>query len=604
MKRIFRSTLAAVVIAGLSSLGSCKDYLDVKPDAMYSPEDIFNGLSSATSVVLGVYDILSGDPTYGIRLNLYYPYDTDEMLSSPGASDAGRRGISRYGAIPTNSEIANPWNTLYQGIERANICIKYIPQMSQYNGSNPADQAAVRRLHGEALVLRAQFYLELIRNWGDVPAPFEPSVAGQNFNIAKTNRDEIYERLLTDLALAADLLPWRTEVAGDERVTKGTAKALRARIALYRGGFSSRDGQMVRGSNHQTYYQIARDECSQLMARRDQHTLAASYVAPWRAINELRLDNSEIIFQVGSGGGNANSDSKLGYYNGPRMNNSPRFGTSSGAVVVLPTYFYAFDSTDTRRDVTITKYTVESNDQQRSTTIRTMTDGKFRRDWRVPLLNGVAQNLGYRWPLIRFSDVLLMFAEAQNELAGPTAGHNGVTPVQALEEVRRRAFVGNTYRALPAAQVGSQSAFFTTLVRERFLEFGGEGIRKYDLIRWNLLATRIAETKDALRAMQAETGTGPYANVPQYMYTQVVNGEVRWLNSFYRPSRAVAPTPPTGGPVTRVNWRQEISAANSTSTDWIRNVAGEYQPGRGKELLPIPQMAIDTNPNLRQNFGY
>lgn len=593
MKHILRPAILAATLMGSLGVVSCQDYLDVTPAALYSPEDIFSSVSSATSTVLGVYDPLSGDQGYGIRLNMYYPFDTDEMLSSPGASDAGRRGISRYGAIPTNSEISRPWDNLYQGIERANICIKYIPQMAQYTSGSATDMAAVKRLHGEVLVLRAQYYLELIRNWGDVPAPFEPSVAGQNFNIPKTNRDEIYEQLLADLLQAEDLLPWRTEIgAKDERITKGAAKALRARIALYRGGYSERqNGQMERGSNYQQYYQIAHDECAQLMARRDQHTLLPKAEDVWRAINARTLETTEILFQVGSGGGNSTSDSKLGTYNGPRLNNSPKFGTTSGAVTALPNYFYAFDSTDTRRDLNVTKYTIESNDQQKATEILRLTDGKFRRDWRVPLLPGNAQNLGYNWPLIRFADVLLMFAEAENELNGPTAAAKA-----AFEEVRKRG-LGTNIGTTPSDKEG----FFNAIVKERYLEFGGEGIRKYDLLRWNLLATKIAETKATLRAMQAETGTGAYANVPQYMYYRVINGEVQFLNSFYRPTPDKPPVV-AGATITRLNWRQGL--VGSSATTFINNVAAEYQPNKGKELVPIPQTAIDTNPALVQNFGY
>jgi hypothetical protein len=140
----------------------------------------------------------------------------------------------------------------------------------------------LRRLYGEALTLRAQYYFELVRNWGDVPAQFVPSAMMDNIYQPKTDRDTIYDHLLNDLHLADTLVPWRTEVgtvgdAADERITKGAVKGLRARIALYRAGYSLRRasgmyGQtMARPADYMTYYQMAKDECAALMAHRDQH---------------------------------------------------------------------------------------------------------------------------------------------------------------------------------------------------------------------------------------------------------------------------------------------------------------------------------------------
>jgi hypothetical protein len=332
------------------------------------------------------------------------------------------------------------------------------------------------------------------------------------------------------------------------------------------------------------------------MAERMQHDLNTSYEETFRSINELRRDlKREIIFEASMGGSSAANDSKLGYYNGPRINNSPRFGLSSGAIVALPTYFYAFDSTDVRRDVTLAPYTIESNDLQRATTLINVYDGKFRRDWRMPIVSApLVQSLGYNWPLIRFADVLLMYAEAQNELAGPDVAFRGVSARQALMEVRLRGFGGNAARAAAAGNPpAGQAGFFTALVNERFLEFGGEGIRKYDLIRWNLLTSRLAQTKADLTDMLPATMSPRFSFIPLVAYFQVVpaTGQIRFVRSLYRPAPA---TPPTGA--TSVNWRSSITAAR------IADIASGYTPLR--QLLPIPAAALNTNNKLIQNPGY
>jgi hypothetical protein len=610
MKRFFlRSSLALAVVSCLAGMLACKDYLDVNPASTYIADDVFDNVANANSAVIGVYDPLSGDNGYGVRLSTGYPSDTDEGQNRAGAADGGSRDINRYRVTAGTTELIAPFTTLYLGVERANVCIYNIPKMELYRTGTPAEQRALRRLHGEALALRALYYMEIVRNWGDVPAQFEPSSTYSDLRLPQTDRNEIYDRILADLALASRLLPWRKEsdVNAYERFTKGAAKALRARIALARGGWRSnaRTGQMERPTDYLNYYTMARAECDTLLRNRDQHTLNPSYEAVWRNINELKFDvqYGEIMFEVAMGSGSAASDSKLGYNNGPRLDVNSRWGQGGGSYTINPNYFYAFDSTDTRRDVTVTLYqTVAATpNTQTSTTLNALRDGKFRRDWRVPLLTGSSQTLGFNWPIVRFADVLLMFAEAQNELAGPAAAYNGTTPVQALEEVRRRAFPAARYTALPAAQVNTKPAFFETLVTERLLEFGGEGIRKYDLIRWNLLGAKIAEAKAILTQMR--NGTGAYADIPLYVYGYAVNDQLRYARSLYRPAPSTANTFPIPGTTivaNRFNWRQSLTG---TST-FIDLLAANYVPNTGDELLAFPQSVVDTNPNLKQNFGY
>jgi len=616
-----RKAATAALLTGAAGLATaCKSYLDIEPTALTTTEATFSTVSGATSAVLGAYDPLSGDNSYGTRLSMYYPYDTDELIGSSGTFDTGRRGISRYKSFASNTEIINPWNTLYQGVERANVCIKYIPQMALYTTGTSADTATLHRLYGEALTLRAQYYYELIRNWGDVPAQFTPSSYDQNFNLPNADRNQTLKTLVDDLAIAEKLVPYRSGAGVvNERITKGAVKALRARIALQRGGYSLQGNTMTRQPDYLTYYTIARQECLELMSQRREHTLNASYSDLWRGVNEQRHDAAnEIIFEVGMAGSTATGDSKLGYYNGPRLTTSPTYGSTQGAITVVPTYFYAFDSTDVRRDITIAAYQYASNSNNQSgVALNTLYDGKFRRDWHNPPVPGTNNYLGYNWPLIRFADVLLMFAETDNELNGPTAAAR-----QALVEVRTRAYAGNSARATQGLNTGSKADMFNAIVNERLLEFGDEGIRKYDLLRWNLLADKIATTKANLNLLRQNLP--PYQNVPQYQYFRVVSGVVQWQRSFYRPSPANT-TAPTG--TTRVNWRQGIdntyvanlqpngtvvpftsTTGGVTTTVTVNStgagLAAEYVTGQGKELLPIPQTTLDTDPALKQNFGY
>lgn len=592
-KTAFYVVTACMVAAGMQS---CKKYLEVSPASSFDPAFVFSNVENSKKAVFGAYADLTGDNGYGIRLSMYYPYDEDCMMGQGGTPypDGERRDLAHYNLTPANSQLALPFNQLYNGVERSNLCIYYIPKMALYTNGSPAEITELKRLHGEALTLRALYYLELIRNWGDVPAQFLPSSLETDKYKGKTDRDSIYNVLLNDLKIAEDLVPWRTSVARDERITQGAVRALRARIALYRGGFSlRRDRTMKRGADYKTYYQIAKEECAAIMARPGEHTLNASYRAVFKdAICAKVIEpNGEVMFEVAMGGGtSALGDSKLGYYNGPRGN-----GTSLGnsALTVMPNYFYMFDTTDLRRDVMCVPYNVTNATGTLGSfrTLTTMVDGKFRRDW-IPNANtSAAQYFNINWPIIRFSDVLLMFAEADNELSNsPTT-----EAYDAINKVRRRAHGRGLNTVSPGVDLTtglSQQAFFDSLTVERALELGGEGIRKYDLIRWNLLGTKIAQVKALLPVMAGRTAA-PWNTYPSTMYFLNNSTTLSYAGSYYKPNITPAPAG-----YTAVNWLH--SSITSTITTYF---AISFTPNKS-ELLPLPQASIDANPNLKQDYGY
>ena len=211
------------------SLISCEDYLDTKSLSKDSQGDIFNDVSNTSSAIVGVYGELIGDNGYGNRLSEILPMAADDFETSGDYNCNDRRGISMYAACSSNPELDDPFRQLYRGIERANLCIKYIPTSTVYQNGSESDKNMMDRYLGEALTLRAQFYYELIRNWGDVPFQDKPSSDYDNLFLEKTDRDIIYEQLLVDLEEAAQYVPWRTEAnIPPTRLDKAAVKALRA----------------------------------------------------------------------------------------------------------------------------------------------------------------------------------------------------------------------------------------------------------------------------------------------------------------------------------------------------------------------------------------
>lgn len=620
--KYFSIRISAAIITAMMLLGSCKKFLDQKPITDVSTELVFTDVKSTLKAVSGAYSRLVGDAGYGIRVSLYYPLDNDEMQGPTGASDNDRRDIARYAATSGNAQITNPFNQMFQGIEYANICIANIPKMALYTNGTDQEKKQLQRMLGEALTLRAQFYFEAIRNWGDLPAHFKPAVelALTNPFPARVSSDSLYNQIIEDLRVAEGLVPWKGEVTSmgdqlDERITKGAVRGLRARIALFRGGYSLRQtGGVQRSADYLTYYQIAKDECAAIMSS-GQHNLNPSFRGLWKnqvCAHAVSDPDGELMFQASAIGLTGAEDTKLGYYNGPRVNN---LGNSS--VNPLPSYFYLFDSTDQRRDVTIAPYFTNLNGTRAGQAITNLTDGKYRRDWITnPAISptDAVQYFSLKWQILRYADVLLMFAEAENELNGPTAA-----AYNAINMVRRRGFGKpiNTPDATVDLPAGlTKSDFFKYIVRERSLELGGEGVRKYDLIRWNLLAAALNESRANMNRMAAVTAMvnptymAPYpsycisATLPIRMY--VINNSTSdnysiggglYFNSFYK----TAPTATPAG-TTSTNWLTTAINAAGTNSPVGRYATG-YTPGKG-ELLPIPQPARDANPNLTQNPGY
>ncbi len=605
--RYLKPVLFSLGFCSLLTFSSCRDFLDVENNSNDTPSIVFNSTDYANSALVGVYGTLIGDDGYGSRISILYPQAADDFKTSGDFNPLDRRGIGAYGAHPANTELNRPFLQLYQGIARANMCIKYIPLSDLYQNGSESQKATMRRLHGEALTLRAQFYHELLRNWGDLPAHFQPSEDEPDLYLAKTDRDVIYDKILDDLKEAEALVPWRSEFQQPTtRITKAAVKGLRARIALARGGYSLRreTRMMERRADYLKYYEIARQECLDII-QRGENGLNPSFENLFKTLHtSSRQDpTNEWIFEVGAFGGNARTDSKLGYANGIRINANSKFGHANGGVEALPTYFYEFHpEADSRRDVTLAYFEVNGEDNKLLTTSLLMRDGKFRKYWTN--ISGTNQTLGINWPILRYADILLMFAEAENELNGASG-----LAINALEQVRKRAYAGHLDKMepIPTDKVG----FFNAIVKERLLEFGGEGIRKYDLIRWNLLNTKIQETRVKLR--QFLNGTGPYENVPTHVYFKpspvkntTVKEEIASIELFGGPASKVffepglgTSTAPTG--FTTRNWRAAMNEDYITSP--LRGYVIAFEPNR-KELFPIFDGILNQNFKLTQDYGY
>lgn len=537
MKKILKSFAFAGV--GMLSLASCSDFLDqTSPSEMFG-DVVFESESSTEETINLIYSGMVLDHTYGCRIPLNFATNTDceliDAITDETTQNANERGLGNY--VPSSSwnRLPQNWSNMYTMIENANIAIEGI------NNSPIKDNAKMKYLLGEALTIRAMVYYDLIKNYGDVPLKLEAAKAdGSNLYVAKTDRDVIMDQLLKDLQQAADLLPWAGQAGyTTEHATKGFALGLAARIALAEAGYSIRESRKEgyvdlsekregqQGYSDATYptmrpgdakrqelYELALNCLNKIIAE-GPHRLNPSFDDEWTLSNQLKLDQTyyENLFEVAHG---LNMSGEMGYTAGVRMSSiSTHFGysNSSGKVKIPAPFFYSYDPEDTRRDVTCAPYELRD-----ATSTQTFTNNPFNgiyvakwdvrkmpENW-LQMNKAVSQKTGYgiNWIVMRYSDVLLMYAEVVNELFGPTgAGNCGLTAKDALAQVRQRAFPAAAHATKVADYVNnaaaSKTAFFNAIVDERAWELAGEAIRKYDLVRWGLLIDKSVAMLDSYR---------------------------------------------------------------------------------------------------------
>ncbi|OQP64358.1 hypothetical protein A3860_20520 [Niastella vici] len=615
-----RLSILLIAAAGLSITACKKDYLNTSSPSEFTPDLVFSSTQYTDFALTGTYALLTQDYLYSARLPLNYATNSDiEVAGADNTSykENSTRGLSNYLGTPDNSALAREWTTIYKMIERANLCIDGIRTSAIMK---TADSSTMKAFLGEAITLRSLAYFELVKNWGDVPYKAEPTKYDlSNVYLAPLDRDSIYDHLLTDLQEAENYVPWVGSGTGTyatvERVTKGFIKGLIARIALFRGGYSlrNRNGNYVteRGSNWQTYYTLARTKCQEIMTY-GKHKLNTSYIDIWKKLCALQLDATyqENLFEVANGLGRSG---EMGYSIGVRFYTNAKYGFGNNANVVNTTawYFYMFDRQDLRRDATVAYYTYSNGSADIKEVFQTnpMSYNFAKWDQRYMGTSWSAINksasgkfgYGINWSVMRYSDVLLMFAETENALNGPTN-----LAKDALKQVRNRAFPDSVKATKVEAYVNAltdQTSFFNALVNERAYEFGGEAVRKYDLIRWNLLVSKIQEQRDGFKKML--NGQAPYDVLPTYLFYKY-NSDNETLDkaniNFYEDKGSADITG-----YTRVTWLSTMAASTKTTysdrVDLFSSGLNSVIPNR--HLYPFATSTIaESQGTLKNAYGF
>ena len=474
---------------------SCKKVLNTNPEDVLTTSNYFNTESELNAALSGIYSSLVQDGTYGRNIPIELEMGNDE---------GHYNNRNNYNTVPSiydcqsSTKIyADCWTALYQGIGAANLLISKID-------NSPVAYDIKKSIKGEALFLRAFNYFQLVNRYGDVPLIVEPTTQVNNPNYPRTPSIDVYNRIVQDMKEADTLVKEVTMVNCGTRVTKTVVEGMLARVYLKMAGHPLMLGVPA--------YDSAKTYALKVI-NSGLHKLNTSYQQVFINHSQNSYDNAsrESMWEIefignntpqGSVAPGSRFASQLAMrYTGTDPNYVYGYGSYVPSGVLYSMYTSYSSATDTlRRNWNMPEYTFNfggsSNSNPRTATAYapgTYTFerdcGKWKRDYE-PAFPPKQRDWGpTNFPVLRYADVLLMAAEAENEVNGPTDLAIGF-----INEVRTRAKTLQLF----SARVSTQALMRKFIQDERARELCFEGLRKFDLIRWGIFIDRMDFTKSAI----------------------------------------------------------------------------------------------------------
>lgn len=441
MKSIITSLCLLLVL-----FTSCTEVLDRTPQGEYTLENFFRNEEQAVQAVNSVYNQLRSWETHVFSFIGMTDIVSDDADKGSFTSDGFfLEEVDQFTYTPTNVAPASVWSGYYTGIFRANLAVENLPEVPEI------DEQLRTRLLGEARFLRAYFYFNLVRWFGDVPLLLNPFP--DDFAIPRTPRDEVYAQIEADLQAAISALPPSYNGVDVGRATSGAARAMLAKVALTRGN-----------------YQQAADLSLEVI-NSGRYALYPSFSGLFTLDGE---NSSESLFEVQAaafeiGGGGTQYNEVQGVRGVPNLGWG--FNRPSDDLIA------AFEPGDPRRDATIL-YVGE-----------VLPDGsgivegdpnivgeRFNQKAYVTDHPGGNGNGPGNIRVLRYADVLLIAAEALNELG------RSEEALTYLNMVRARARGGSS-SVLPDVTTTDQAQLREAIWHERRVELALEQHRWFDLVR-------------------------------------------------------------------------------------------------------------------------
>ena len=627
--------LNKIFIGGLAALAltACDDYLDVEPSTNVADvETVFSTESGIKNALYGVYAKIETDETFGNKLYTTFLLNSDVDFTANANETAQGTQPRRFDVRSDASDVEKLWNNLYSGVETANEFIYNLQNSPLYSESTTTEAVETdngftsetvplvtnyTQMMGEAKVMRAMFYHELLWYYGDIPFTLQATYETDDVLPAVTKRQDVSDALIADLRHAAEYMKSDQDatLGAPEHISKEAAYAMIARLALQAGGYSLNHDEgnttaykMTRPDNYRDYYQIARDYSKKIIDAGG-HKLGKKYHDVF--IDECNFNadqGDDPIFEIPFAQG---ANSSWGYQQGPGSSvdtgvetdyANSEWGETKGNSQTSYFYRFQFDEDDLRRDFVCGMWGYGSQGQPNvriiGSSVYTLYNNKWSKLWSSTKFGkSTTSATGINFAYIRYADVLLMFAEADNEINnGPTAEAQ-----EALKTVRRRAFDDNDHADMVDAYVAaatSKEDFLKLVLDERKFEFAGENMRWKDLVRNNQYAETLLYTFLTYYTVAEDMGGSanymdmvenhdgiPYSQVYNvyYYYTYVENynvGGIQNLCNAYFPNTSlpmVYITNAYGGPSTKpAEEPQEYFDKNNLNIKAIplRNITG------------------------------
>ncbi|MEX2591935.1 MAG: RagB/SusD family nutrient uptake outer membrane protein [Anditalea sp.] len=452
MKTLIKNSFWALIFStsvGMLMLSCAEDYLEKSPKAVLTQDSFFQTAEHAEQAVNAIYSHLR---SFNVHVFSYIGVtdiasDDAEKGSVPGDA-AFLEDINNFTHDANNTASAGIWGGYYQGVFRANQVIENVPNIDM-------DASLRDRLLGEARFLRAYFYFFLVRTYGDVPI-IERPLNPEEYQQTRNPTEEVYNFIIADLEFAMDNLPSKSEYDAEDlgRATSGAAQGFLAKVNLF-----------------QDDYQGAYDNAVAVI-NSNEYALYPDYLGIFRQEGE---HSSESLFEVSAvaleqGGGGHQFNQVQGIRGDP--NNGWGFNSPSDDLEA------AYEEGDPRKDATIiyNGETLPSGEVVEADP-NMGADAKFNRKAHLPQMPSIGfQNSGANIRILRYADILLIAAEAANELGNPDVA------LDYLNLVRERARQGNP-EILPNVTVTNQNELRTAIWHERRVELAMEQQRYFDLVR-------------------------------------------------------------------------------------------------------------------------
>jgi tetratricopeptide (TPR) repeat protein len=495
MKEIMqnKNTFTRIILSSLIvTLLSCNN-LDLSPISSYNAESFYKTQSDFKLAVTGLYDKLQDLHSYS-----YYPFCLEARSDNVNTETVYDAGIcSQFVDNETTSALAGMWQYLYQLVDRSNAILKRIDDATFTN------EDYRKYYKGEAYFMRGYAYFQLGFLFGGVPLVDSQKNADEIKTIVRSSLDDTFAFAAKDLSQAAKLLPatWpaTTELG---KATQYAAKGFLARMYLFQKKYSDAKPLLYDIISSGKY----------VMATNFGDCFIDKY------------DNSaEHVFQIQYMSGNVGEGNVLPVVSAPESIKSDLFPQGGGSPYLHVAYdlYNSYSSGDIRRDWTIQKgYTNKSGGVDNVTCFYI----KFAHGTIPATKDDYEVNL----PLLRYTDVLLMYAEVLNEL-GYSANSESFT---ILNKVRSRAGLA----AQTSTDLPDQASFRTAIFNERRWEFAGEFIRWFDIVRSgnavSIMNTFLARAENGSSRYNMKDTQTIFA-IPQYELNINTNRTVIWQNPGY-----------------------------------------------------------------------